>query len=184
LFTNTYQEVDDNKIPTGELKQFPDVVPGQGFTLGRDEPAFDHCLVMNTEAAQIPLDTREGPMTKLCSFYHPSTKIYFEISSTEPAFQFYTGQFVDVKASEHTPAVGPRSGFCVEASRYINAVNMDNCRGMVVLKKGQVWVSGSRHCGSIIEGSNVSFTLHACADLNATCREAEHLIEPGLSDER
>lgn len=65
-----------------------------------------------------------------------------EVLSTEPAFQFYTGKHIDVPASEGVPARVSRAGFCVEPSRYVNAVNVEEWRGQVVVKKGEVY--GSR----------------------------------------
>lgn len=62
--------------------------------------------------------------------------------STEPAFQFYTGKYIDVPEVEGVGARGPRSGFCVEPSRFVNAVNVDEWRGQVVLRRGEVY--GSR----------------------------------------
>jgi aldose 1-epimerase len=47
-----------------------------------------------------------------------------------------------VPAVEGLDARGPRSGFCVEPSRFVNAVNVDEWRGQVLLKKGEVY--GSR----------------------------------------
>ncbi|MBE3045999.1 hypothetical protein IMZ48_26360 [Candidatus Bathyarchaeota archaeon] len=35
------------------------------------------------------------------------------------------------------PARGPRSGFCVEPSRYVNAVNVPEWKGQMVLKRGE-----------------------------------------------
>lgn len=80
-------------------------------------------------------------MKKLCEFHNPSTKLHLEALSTEPAFQFYTGEYVNVPAADGMPARGARSGICVEASRYINAVNNRNWRQMVLLKRGLIWVS-------------------------------------------
>ena len=51
-------------------------------------------------------------------------------------------RFIDVPAKDGQPARGPRSGLCIEASRYVNAINNDQWRRQVVLKKGQIW--GSR----------------------------------------
>ena len=45
-------------------------------------------------------------------------------------------------AVENVEKRGARSGFCVEPSRYVNAVNVDEWREQVVLKKGEVY--GSR----------------------------------------
>lgn len=94
-----------------------------------------------------PLDTRSSPLRKLVSAYHPDSKIHLEVLSTEPAFQFYTGKYIDVPEVEvegggKLGARGARSGFCVEPSRFVNAVNEERWRGQVVLKRGEVY--GSR----------------------------------------
>lgn len=93
-------------------------------------------------ASKIPLDTRSSPLTKLVTAFHPSTGIHFEVLSTEPAFQFYTGKYIDVPAVEGVEKRSARSGFCVEPSRYVNAINVDEWKGQVVLKKGETY--GSR----------------------------------------
>lgn len=97
---------------------------------------------MNPDPASVPLDTRKEPLKRLITLYHPNTRIHFEALSTEPAFQFYCGRFIDVPEMDGMPARGARSGLCLEASRYVNAINDDKLRHMVVLKKGQTW--GSR----------------------------------------
>lgn len=135
------QVKDENNIPTGELGLYPGIVANEEFTLGPSEPAVDHCFIVNTDLSSIPLDTRPTPLKKLCHFYHPSTKIHLEVLSTEPAFQFYTGEFVNVPSVDGVPPRGPRSGMCIEASRYINAINDERWKPMVVLKRGQIWVS-------------------------------------------
>jgi aldose 1-epimerase len=136
LSTNMHQVVDDVDIPTGPIEPYPGVEANRAFTLGPKEPDIDHCFVLDTSPETIPIDTRSEPLRKLASFYHPTTKIHLEVHSTEPAFQFYTGKYIDVPAVAGLPARGPRSGFCVEPSRYINAVNVDRWRSMVVLKRG------------------------------------------------
>lgn len=67
---------------------------------------------MNTDPATIPIDTRSLPLKKLGSFHHPVSGVHLEVHSTEPAFQFYTGKYIDVPAVGGLPARGPRSGFC------------------------------------------------------------------------
>lgn len=140
--TNLHQVVDDTAIPTGAIEPYPEFAPNEEFTLGASTPAPDHCFIMSPDPASVPLDTRSQPLKKLIGLYHPDSKIRFEALSTEPAFQFYAGKFIDVPAMDGLPARGPRSGLCIEASRYVNAVNEEKWRGMVVLRKGQVW--GSR----------------------------------------
>lgn len=142
VYTNKHQVVDDTSVPTGAIEAYPGIPVNEEFTFGPKEPDPDHCFIMNTDPASIPLDTRKSPMQKLCKFYHPDTKIHLEALSTEPAFQFYAGRFVDVPEMDNMPARGPRSGMCLEASRYVNAINDDRWKHMVVLRKGQTF--GSR----------------------------------------
>jgi len=137
LITNKYQVVDDGGIPTGPIEEYPGVSAKKTFTLGEKEPDIDDCFVTDTDPSSIPIDTRSSPLQKLASFYHPESKIHLEIHSTEPAFQFYTGKYIDVPAVGDLPARAPRSGFCVEPSRYVNAINIPEYKHMMVLKKGE-----------------------------------------------
>ena len=138
---------DSADLPTGEIAAFPGVESGKKFVLGSQEPKIDHCMIMNDDPASIPIDTRDSPLRKLCSFYHPDTKMHFEALSTEPAFQMYTGEYINVKDAQGNQVYGKRAGFCVEASRYINAGNVDKWRDMVLLKKGQKWGSKTVYRG-------------------------------------
>jgi len=137
LITNKYQVVDDGGIPTGPIEDYPGISSGKSFTLGEKEPDVDDCFVANTDGSNIPIDTRSSPLQKLVSAYHPESKIHLEVHSTEPGFQFYTGKYIDVPAVDGLPARGPRSGFCVEPSRYVNAINIPEYKSMMVLKKGE-----------------------------------------------
>lgn len=141
LITNKYQVVDSGGIPTGPIEEYSGVVPNKPFTLGEKEPDIDDCFIVNEDPASIPTDTRSQPLQKVASFYHPDTKIHLEVSTTEPAFQFYTGKYIDVPAVEGIPERKARSGFCVEPSRYVNAINIPQYRNMMVLKKGDVYGS-------------------------------------------
>nr|POE48629.1 bifunctional protein gal10 [Quercus suber] len=140
--SNLHQVTDEHDIPTGEIKAYPGIPKNDEFVLGASEPNPDHCFIVNDDPSSVALDTRQEPMRMLIALHHPDTKIHFEALSTEPAFQFYTGRFIDVPAIDGMPARGPRSGLCIEASRYVNAINDEKLRHMVVLRKGQLW--GSR----------------------------------------
>lgn len=137
LITNKYQVVDDGGIPTGPIEEYPGVSPSKSFTLGEKEPDIDDCFIVNTDSSSIPIDTRNLSLQKVASFYHPETKIHLEIATTEPAFQFYTGKYIDVPAVGGLPARGPRSAFCVEPSRYVNAINVPEYKSQVALEKGE-----------------------------------------------
>jgi len=136
LCTNTYLPVDDGGIPTGGPTAFSKVKGKTPFTLGAEEPDIDDCFIVNEDVKSIPIDTRSDPLIELVSAHHPESKIHLTVLSTEPAFQFYTGKYIEVPAVGGLPARGQRSGFCVEPSRYVNACNVDEWKDMMLLKKG------------------------------------------------
>jgi aldose 1-epimerase len=142
LSTTQYLPLDSTGIPTGHITSYPGITPNQPFTLGLTDPDIDDCFIVNPDPSSVPLDTRPLPLHLLGSFSHPLTSVHLQVFSTEPAFQFYTGKYIDVPATESSPARPPRSGFCVEPSRYVNAPNVGEWRGMCLVKRGEVW--GSR----------------------------------------
>lgn len=141
LCTAEFLPVDAGGIPTSAATaSYPAVTANKTFTLGASEPDIDDCFVVSPPS--IPLDTRPSPLTRLVKAYHPDSKIHLEVLSTEPAFQFYTGKYVDVEAVEGLEKRGARAGFCVEPSRYVDAINREEWQGQVVLRPGEVY--GSR----------------------------------------
>ncbi|KAI1259616.1 galactose mutarotase-like domain-containing protein [Xylariaceae sp. FL1019] len=144
LCTPSYLPVDHTGIPTGGPTTFATVRTNEQFTLGPQEPDIDDCFVVDAAASpsSIPIDTRSRPLVALIKTHHPESKIHLEVHSTEPAFQYYTGKYIDVPAVEGVPARGPRSGFCVEPSRFVNAVNVEDWKSQVLLKRGEKY--GSR----------------------------------------
>ena len=134
--------MDSDGIPTAGPTRHEYIQSGETVTLGKTQPVLDDCFILNAAPATIPLDSRSSPLQLAASFYHPLSHIHLEVRTTEPAFQFYTGDYVNVPAVHSTPSRPSRAGFCVEPGRYINAVNVDEWRSMVVLKKGETY--GSR----------------------------------------
>lgn len=141
LISNRYQVVDDGDTPTGPIEEFPKLKANTPFTLGEKEPDIDNCFLVNTDPSRVPLDTRELLLKTVASFVHTESKIHLEVATTEPAFQFYTGKYIDVPAVDDLPARGSRAAFCVEPSRYINAINVPEYRNQVILKKGEKYGS-------------------------------------------
>jgi len=137
LATNSYLPVDDGGIPTSGPKPFSKVEGNKAFTLGAQEPDIDDCFIVNEAPDTVPIDTRSEPLTKLVSAHHPESKIHFEVLSTEPAFQFYTGKYISVPEVAGVPERKARSGFCVEPSRWVNACNVDEWKSQMLLKKGE-----------------------------------------------
>jgi aldose 1-epimerase len=144
LYTSKYLVI-DRLIPTGAIEDFPGIEANKPFVLGAVEPDIDHCFLVDTDTSDMPLDTRKRQLKPLISVSHPKTKLHLDVFSTEPSFQFYTGKQLNAAATADTPARGRRAGFCVEAARFINAVNVPEWRSQVVLKRGDVWGSKTVH---------------------------------------
>ncbi|PYH41119.1 aldose 1-epimerase [Aspergillus saccharolyticus JOP 1030-1] len=121
-------------IPRGPIEPYPSQVTKE-FTFGPGNQ-FDDVFVMEREIAGVPLDTRGQALQLQAEFRHPDSHLNLQVYSTEPAFQFYTGQGIDVPATEGNPSRGPFAGFCIEPSRFVNAINEPAWRHTVVLKKG------------------------------------------------
>ncbi|KAI2462903.1 aldose 1-epimerase [Annulohypoxylon bovei var. microspora] len=139
LATNSYLPLSEWGIPTSGPTTYSKVATTTPFTLGAQGPDFDDCFIVDPSKSpsSVPIDTRALPLTNLVSAHHPESKIHLDVLSTEPAFQFYTGKWIDVPAVGGAPARGSRSGFCVEPSRFVNAINVDDWKSQMLLKKGE-----------------------------------------------
>jgi aldose 1-epimerase len=63
-------------------------------------------------------------------------------STTEPGFQFYTGDGIDIRAKGAGKiSFGSRAGLCLETGRPINAVNDHEAKKWVILKEGEIYGS-------------------------------------------
>ncbi len=73
----------------------------------------------------------------------PITGISLTFLTTEPGFQFYTGNVVsDQFKAKATQSVKPLklakySAFCLEAQRFPDAINQEKFKNQVILKYGQ-----------------------------------------------
>ncbi|KAF8536390.1 galactose mutarotase-like domain-containing protein [Trichophaea hybrida] len=71
------------------------------------------------DPSSVPIDTRGLPLPTCAKFYHPGSG-------------FYTGKYVDVEEMrDGTERRVPRGGFCMEPSRFVDAVSRDGWKGMV-----------------------------------------------------
>jgi aldose 1-epimerase len=144
LFTAMKQDVDEGKIPTGttsshsDIRLFTESTP-LSFTLGEKEPVFDHCFVFS-EMPEPTIDTRTLPLRDIAHLFSETSRVNLLASTTEPTFQLYTGDGVDVK-DEGKVLYGSRSGLCIEAGRPINSVNDPKHRKWVSLKEGEIYGS-------------------------------------------
>ncbi|KAF9887146.1 hypothetical protein FE257_010521 [Aspergillus nanangensis] len=138
LFTQDYLPLDKTGIPYGQIESHPLKVT-EPFTIGPEKPAFDDVFIMDRDVSGIPLDTRNQPLRLLAEFQHSGMNL--QVHSTEPAFQFYTGAGTNVPVVGKNPKRGAFSGFCIEPSRFVNAINEPEWRHMVILKKGTTYGS-------------------------------------------
>lgn len=158
LGTNTHLELTPQQIPTGNIIPHPScpAEPLTPFTLTAQGPSFDDCFVFPYPPAQdVPIDTRPLPLRMAVRMQHPTTKLALEVWSSEPAFQLYTGEGIDVPAlplqdgkGGKTQALGSRAGIAIEPSRYVDAAGggREEWRGMCLVKRGGgVWGARNRY---------------------------------------
>ncbi len=81
---------------------------------------YDHNYILNK-------DQEAGEMTFCASAYEPVSKRYMEVFTTEPAVQFYTGNFLDGSTiGKAGKAYDFRFGFCFETQHYPDSPNHPN----------------------------------------------------------
>lgn len=122
-----FTPVDKNLIPTGELRpvkgtpldfttstrigsriddNYEQLVLGHGY---------DHNFVINRKGAGLTLAAR---------VYEPTSGRVLEVSTTQPAVQFYTGNFLDGTVTGKQGHVYKRRyGFCLETQHYPDSPN-------------------------------------------------------------
>ena len=161
LATSHHLELDSSQIPTGRITPHPfaPIEPNTPCTLFPRDPSFDDCFILPPRdgppnnwdgiASSIPPDTRSFPLRTMVEMSHPDTGLALVVQSTEPAFQFYTGEGIDVPTLETgdgswSERMGSRKGIAIEPSRFVDAPGRAEWRGMCTLTKGKREVWGSR----------------------------------------
>ncbi|CAM9012390.1 unnamed protein product [Wickerhamomyces anomalus] len=127
LSTKKYLET-SNGLPTGEILE----IPSQNFKL--EDRKFDDCFILNESSS---IDTRSNQLIEIFKASTPSHSL--TIQSTEPSFQFYTGDGVNIQ-NFHS-----RSGFAVEPGRFIDAINSPIYSNQVVLNKDETYGSKTKY---------------------------------------
>jgi aldose 1-epimerase len=127
LAADRFTPVDEGLIPTGELRDVAGTPMDfrTPFAIGEridadDEQlsfggGYDHNWVLNGEAGTFRLAARVT---------EPTTGRVMEVHTTEPAIQFYSGNFLDGSNIGKGGVPYPyRSGFCLETQRYPDSPN-------------------------------------------------------------
>ncbi len=136
-----FTPVDDGLIPTGEIKSvkgtpFDFLTPHTvGERINKDDQqlkfgkGYDHNWVLNKKEV--------GSLTSAATVTEPISGRVMEVLTTEPAMQFYTGNFMNGKdiGKSGKPYIY-RSAFCLETQHYPDAPNHENFPN-TVLRPGE-----------------------------------------------
>ncbi len=138
LAADRYTPTDAALIPTGEVKPVagtpldftkPQKIGARIAEVKGDPSGYDHNYVL----------TANRGLALAARVYEPKTGRVMEMYTTEPAVQFYTGNFLDgsVKGKGGV-AYKKHQGFCLEAQHYPDAVNHHEFPS-IILKPGQTY---------------------------------------------
>jgi aldose 1-epimerase len=117
-----YLPVDAGLIPLGELKSVkgtpmdflqPNTI---GARIKQVEGGYDHCYVLNREPA-------EKGLSLAARVVAPKSGRVMEVYTTQPAVQFYTGNFLDGTLHAGGKTYGQHFGFCLETQHYPDSPN-------------------------------------------------------------
>ena len=143
LNADRFLPVNETLIPTGELKP----VAGNVFDFTKataigarindlkDQQikyggGYDHCWVLNKKDKELSL---------AATVYEPTTGRIMEVQTTEPAIQFYTGNFLDGSITGKKGTNYPkRFALCLETEHYPDSPNQ-SAFPTVVLKPGETY---------------------------------------------
>lgn len=145
ICTNKIIELSTNGSgPTGNLVEKEGVpANGQEFEFTDTAPAIDDCFVAQPLDQFTKLDTRGQENKELVHFWHPNTKAHLKVLSTEPVFQIYTTDRMNVPVLPgESRGFGQRCAIAVEPARPTSAASRDDWSQWVRLRKGDVY--GSR----------------------------------------
>jgi aldose 1-epimerase len=139
IAADNYLPVDANLIPTGKL------APVKGTAMDFTEPqtigsriaetkkgvpppgGYDHCYVLRGKKGELALAARAED---------PPTGRVMEVYTTEPAIQFYTGNFLD--GGSVNGRHRQHGAFCLETQHYPNSPNQPEFP-TTELKRGQTY---------------------------------------------
>ena len=142
LNADKYTPVDSVLIPTGEIA----TVEGTPMDFRNETEigarieddfdqlklgnGYDHNWVLNKAAA--------GELSLAAKIYSPITGVSMEVLTTEPAIQFYGGNFLKGNSGKFGQVYPFRSAFCLETQHYPDSPNQPNFPS-TVLKPGETY---------------------------------------------
>ena len=148
-----YTPTDDTLIPTGKIESVEGKnIDFRKFTrIGKrvkeldsaPELGYDHNFVLNAKP--------EGKkMVHAATLRHARSGRQMKITTTEPAIQFYSGNFLKGQKGKDGKTYAHRSALCLETQHYPDSVNHPNFP-TTILKPGQEYNSMTVHQFSIFK---------------------------------
>jgi aldose 1-epimerase len=140
LNADRFTPVDKNLIPTGELR----AVKGTplDFTTptkvgARIDDNYDQLVLGHGYDHNFVINRRGNGMTLAARVYEPTSGRVLEVSTTQPAVQFYTGNFLDGTVTGKQGHVYKRRyGFCLETQHFPDSPNHPDFPS-TILKPGE-----------------------------------------------
>jgi len=120
IFCNRFLVVDDELIPTGELKSVAggsmDFLTAKkiGKDLARVPGGYDHCFIKDDSSTRL---------TPIARVHDPSTGRTLKVETTKPAVQFYGGHFLDGIHGSDDKVYEKYGALCLETQHYPDAMN-------------------------------------------------------------
>ena len=154
LNTPMFLPVDSTLIPTGELR------PVKGTVFDFLQPTKIGSRINDTTDVQIKYGlgydhcwitarSNSGTPENIASLYDPASGRFMEVLTTEPAVQFYTGNFLDgaVLGKGGMP-YRHRTGLCLETQHYPDSPNKPNFPS-TLLKPGEKYHTVTKYKTSV-----------------------------------
>jgi aldose 1-epimerase len=143
LFLNAdyFTPTDAGAIPTGEIRSVAntpmDFRMAQKIGNRIDDDyielmqgvGYDHNWVLNKESYEL---------SHLATVSDATSRIAMNVYSTEPAVQFYCGNYLNIPNGKNGKAYPKRSGFCLETQHFPDSPNHDNFP-TTVLNPGEIY---------------------------------------------
>ncbi len=145
LNADRFLPVDETLIPTGILQDVtntpfdftkPEAI-GKRINQLSDEQivnggGYDHCWVLNGQA---------GQLRQIATVTEPMSGRTLEVLTTEPAAQFYAGNFLNGSiVGKYNTTYGKRSGFCLETQHCPDSPNQPQFPN-TILRPNQIYKS-------------------------------------------
>jgi aldose 1-epimerase len=141
-----YLPVDETLIPTGKLaavKGTPmdfTTPTAIGARIDQVSGGYDHAYVLNQK--------KPGQMTLAARVSEPASGRVMEIYTTQPAIQFYTGNFLDGTLQAGGVVYQKHHGFCLETEHYPDSPNRPQFPS-TILRPGETYRQTTVHKFSV-----------------------------------